>query len=273
MRGAYTAGVLDAFLDGGIDIRSVIGVSAGANAGANYVASQRERNQPVFVELASDRHFAGVANLLRERSWFGMRYLFETVPERLVPFDYGAFARSPRVFTVCVTEGVSGVPLYLRQHDYDPRWFVRTVLRASSSLPLLAPPVAIDGRWCFDGGVSDAIPIERSIADGNLRNVVVLTRNAGYRKQPQRLGPPARRLLRRHPGVVQALAERHGRYNACLERVEALERAGAAFVLRPVEPLLVDRMERDVVKLEALYRQGYEETLARAPALKAWCAG
>jgi predicted patatin/cPLA2 family phospholipase len=270
MRTTYTGGVLDAFCDAGVDLRYVIGVSAGANAGSNYVVDQRERNHRVFVDLTADPRYAGWRNLLRERSWFGMRFLFETLPDRLAPFDYEAFRASPRALVVGVTDCATGEARYLRSHDHDPRWFMRTVLCATCSLPVLSPPVAVQGRPCLDGGLSDSIPIVRAIADGNSRSVVVLTRNPGYRKPPQRLGAAGRVLLARYPAVVRALRDRHVRYNASLDLVASLERAGSAFVLRPVRPLVVGRMERDPAKLEALYRQGYAETMARVPELRAW---
>jgi predicted patatin/cPLA2 family phospholipase len=270
MRGAYTAGVLDAFMDAGIDIPYVIGVSAGSNAGSAYVSGQRERGYRTFVEFASHRRYAGFANLLRERSWFGMHFIFETLPDELAPFEYEAFQRSARTFVVGVTDAATGRPVYYRQHDHDPRWFVRTVMRASCSLPVLSRPVDVEGRRCFDGGVSDSIPIERSISDGNLRNVVVLTRNAGYRKDVQRLGPVSRLALARYPSVRRAIAERDSKYNACLDRLESLEETGQAFVLRPIRLLTVDRLERNVSKLDALYHQGYDETLDRLPALQTW---
>ncbi len=273
MRATYTAGVLDAFLDEDIDLRYVIGVSAGANAGGDYVAGQRERNHRVFVDMTADRRYAGWRNVLRERSWFGMRFLFETLPDELAPFDYDAFHRSPRLLTVVVTDCATGNPVYLRQRDHDPRWWVRTVQRATCSLPVLSPPVVIDGRPCLDGGVVDSIPIARAIADGNPRNVVVLTRNNGYRKPPDRPGPLTRTLLHRYPAVLQALRERPVRYNASLDLVESLERAGTAFVIRPVRPLVVGRMERDMARLEALYRQGYDETMQRVPELREWMRG
>ena len=272
MRAAYTGGVLDAFLDEGVRLPYVIGVSAGANAGSDYVAGQRERNHKVFVELAADPRYAGFANLLRERSWFGMRFLFETLPDELAPFRYDAFQRTAQTLVVAVTDCATGRPVYFRQHDHDVRWFVRTVQRASSSLPVLSPPVEIEGRRCLDGGVSDPLPLDRSIADGNPRNVVVLTRNAGYRKeqQPYWLGPLAALALPRYPLLRRAMRGRHLRYNASLDRLATLERAGQAFVLRPLKPLMVDRLERDVDALDALYQQGYEETLGRVSELKAW---
>jgi len=270
MRGAYTAGVVDAFMDQGVDFPYVIGVSSGANAGGDYISGQRERNHKMFVELVADPRYAGWANLVRERSWFGMRFLFETAPDVVAPFDYEAFHRSGRTFVVVATDCITGSPVYFRHHDHDPRWFVRTVNRASCSLPLLSPPVAIDGRLYVDGGVSDPIPIGRSLEDGNARNVVVLTVNAGYRKSSKLLDLPTRLALPRCRGVRRALRRRGEVYNACLDRLAALEQAGQTFILRPVKPLVVDRLERDVEKLDALYRQGYEETLERLPALKAW---
>lgn len=272
MRVTYTAGALDAFLDEGVDFPYVIGVSAGANAGSNYVVGQRERNHRVFVEMVADPRYAGWANLLRERSWFGMRFLFETLPDELAPYRYADLAASPRTLVTGVTDCATALPVYLCHRDHDPRWFVSTALRATSSLPVLSPAVRIGGRRCLDGGVSDPIPLARAVADGNPRNVIVLTRNAGYRKGPPRFRAATQLFLARYPAIRRALRTRHLRYNATLQHIEELERAGSAFVLRPAAPLVVGRMERDVAKLAALYRQGYDETIACLAELKVWLA-
>ena len=147
---------------------------------------------------------------------------------------------------------------------------MQTLLRASCALPIFSRPVLVDGSPCVDGGVSDSIPIVRAVADGHPRNVVVLTRNAGYRKPPPTHRVLSRALLGRYPAVYRALLRRPGVYNTSLDLVEQMERAGEAFVLRPVRPLEVGRMERDLGRLEVLYRQGYDETLARLPELEAW---
>jgi predicted patatin/cPLA2 family phospholipase len=220
--------------------------------------------------MVADPRYAGLANLLRERSWFGMRFLFETLPDELAPFRYDFFRNSPRTLVVGLTDCATGRPVYLTQRDHDPRWFVRTVLRATSSLPVISPPVEIEGRRYLDGGISDPIPVGHSIVDGNPRNIVVLTQNAGYRKEPQRLGLIPRLALWRYPAIRRAVKERHLRYNDCLDRLAALEQTGKAFVLRPMRPLTVDRMSRNVDALDALYRQGYDETLERLPALREW---
>jgi predicted patatin/cPLA2 family phospholipase len=270
MRTTYTGGVLDAFMDAGVDLAYVIGVSAGANAGSHYVARQRERSHRVFVDLVADPRYAGWRNVARERSWFGMEFLFRTLPDELAPFDYEGFRSSPRTLVAGVTDCRTGAARYYAQRDEDPRWYVQTLLRASCSLPLLSPPVMVQGRPCVDGGVTDSIPILRAVAGGNPRNVVVLTRNAGYRKPPARFRALSRVLLARYPAVHAAMLRRPRVYDASLDLVERMERAGSAFVLRPVRPLAVGRMERDLARLEALYRQGYDETMARMPELEVW---
>ncbi len=245
MRTTYTGGALDAFMDAGIDLGYVIGVSAGANAGSHYVAQQRERSHRVFVDLVADPRYAGWRNLLRERSWFGMKFLFETLPDELAPFDYEGFRSSPRTLVSGVTDCITGAARYCSQRGRDPRWYVQTLLRASCSLPVLSPPVMVEGDPCVDGGVSDSIPILQAVKDGNSRTVVMLTRNAGYRKPPPRLPTLSRVLLARYPAVHTAMLRRHVVYNASLDLVASMERAGSAFVLRPVRPLVVGRMERD----------------------------
>ena len=274
MRGAFTAGVLDCFLDHEIDLSYVIGVSAGANAGANYVVAQRERNHRMFVELAADSRYAGWSNVLRERSWFGMRFLFETAPDEVAPFDYETLARARKRLLVVATDCASGLPAYFSSQDSDPRWFIHKVNRASCSIPLLSPPVKIDGRRYLDGGVSDPIPIGRAIDDGNARNVVVLTRNAGYRKSHDRWDSLLNLLVVGYPGIRRASSRRADVYNASLDTLDTLEQEGKVFVIRPLEPLAVDRLERDTGKLEALYQQGHGEASERIAALRSWlCDG
>jgi predicted patatin/cPLA2 family phospholipase len=270
MRTTYTGGAVDAFMDAGVDLGYVIGVSAGANVGSHYVTRQRERSHRTFVDLVADPRYAGWHNVWRERSWFGMDFIFRTLPDELAPFDYSGFAASPRTLVAAVTDCATGAARYYAQRDRDPRWYVQTLLRASCSLPVLSPPVAVEGRPCVDGGLSDSIPIVRAVQDGNPRNVVVLTRNAGYRKPPPRYRALSRVLLARHPAVYRAMLRRPAVYNASLDLAARMERAGSAFVLRPVRPLVVGRMERDLGRLEALYRQGYDETMARMADLEAW---
>src|SRR5690554_453186 len=264
MRGAYTSGVLSAFMDKGIKFSYVIGVSAGANNGANFVAEQRERNKKVFVDYVSHKDYSGFRHLINEKSYFNMKFLFDTLPNELVPFDYDTFFNSPTIFKVCVTDVETGHPKYFeKSQSKDNKEFMNKVLRASSSLPIISPPVEINGKLYFDGGITDSIPIEKSIEDGNQYNVVVLTRNNGYLKEKQKLGVYSKHYLRKYPTILQAIKKRHIKYNITLEKIANLEREGYIFVFRPIAPLMVDRLEKDSLKLNDLYNQGYKETLER----------
>ena len=271
MRGAYTSGVLRAFMDEGIKFPYVIGVSAGANNGANFVAEQKDRNKKVFVDYVSHKDYSGFRHLIKERSYFNMKFLFDTLPNQLVPFDYDTFFNSPTIFKVCVTEVETGYPKYFeKSQSKDNKEFMNKVLRASSSLPIISPPVEINGKLYFDGGITDSIPIEKSIEDGNQYNVVVLTRNNGYLKEEQKLGVYSKHYLRKYPTILQAIKKRHIKYNITLEKIANLEREGYIFVFRPIAPLMVDRLEKDPLKLNNLYNQGYEETLERMEEFKKW---
>ncbi|MGI6113618.1 MAG: patatin-like phospholipase family protein [Mahellales bacterium] len=272
MRGAYTSGVLDALMDKGIEFPYVIGVSAGANNGANFVARQRERNKRVFVDFVEDKRYSGWGNLLKKGMYFGMDFLFDDLPNRLAPFDYQTFYETSTIFYACVTDCVSGQAVYFKQKDYDPRFFMEKILRASSSVPIICRPVEIDGRMYLDGGISDSIPVEKSMADGNAFNVVVLTRNEGYVKKPARTSAIAAMVLARYPKFVQAMRKRHIMYNRCLNKILELEAEGKVFVFRPQAKIEVAMMDRDMDKIDGLYRQGYSEAMDRIKDLKDWIA-
>lgn len=270
MRGAYTSGVLAAFMDENIKFPYVIGVSAGANNGANFVAEQRDRNKKVFVDYADHEDFAGFKHWLVEKNYFNMEFLFEKLPNELVPFDYTTFFNSSTIFKVCVTDCETGMPVYFEKSQFNSLEFMNKVLRASSSLPVISEPVEVFGKLYFDGGISDSIPIEKSIEDGNCYNVVVLTRNEDYRKEEQILGLFAKHALREYPKILNAIESRHIKYNITLEKIRVLEEEGFVYVFRPIEPLEVDRLEKDKSKLNKLYEQGYNETMKQIESFKMW---
>lgn len=272
MRGAYTAGVLAAFTDNNIDFPYVIGVSAGANNGADFVSKQMDRNRRVFIDHVARKEYCGVKYLVREKSYFNMKFLFDTLIDEIDPFDYDTFINSKTKFKAVTTEVSSGQAVYFDKEQFKEKGkdFFAQVLKASSSLPLISPPVEIEGKLYYDGGVSDSIPIEESIKDGNTLNVVVLTRNEGYRKKEQKLGLVSRKVLSKYPKVYEAIKNRHIKYNITLEKIEKLERDGFVYVFRPIRKLEVHRIERDTDKLEKLYKQGYDETVERLDDFLNW---
>ncbi len=270
MRGSYTSGVLAAFMDEGIKFPYIIGVSAGASNGANFVAEQRERNRKVFVDYVKHKEYSGFKHWIKEKSYFNMDFLYNKLPNQIVPFDYDTFEKSKTIFKACVTHCKTGKPVYFEKSNFSPEYYMEVVLRASSSLPIISPPVQIDGEFYYDGGITDSMPIEKSIEDGNLYNVIILTRNEGYRKSEEKLGFFIRKKLKKHPKLYDAIKNRHVRYNTVLDKINELERKGKVFVFRPIEGLVVDRLEKDISKLDDLYNQGYQEAMDQMDKFKAW---
>lgn len=264
MRGVYTAGVLDYLMDEGIWIDNVYGVSAGACHGTSYVARQRGRAIRTVMEYVGDRRYASYRNLFTTGNYFGEKFVYDDIPKKLVPFDYDAYAHSDmRLYSVvfnCRTgqaEYPQGVDMY-KDMPY---------ILASSSLPLLSKMVWIDGQPFLDGGIGDSIPIAKSVADGNKRNLIILTQHRGYRKQPTRMLPLLSTRYRRYPRMVEALRSRHTRYNEQLDFVYAQEEQGDAVIIQPSTPVTIRSMERDTKALGALYEQGYADARAARPAL------
>lgn len=271
MRGAYTAGVLEAFLDHNITFPYAIGVSAGANTLCSYLSGQKGRNKRIYTHWITDKRFIGIKNLFSEGSYFGMHFLFDELPQTLDPFDFEAIKRSKTCFRIGVTNCETGKCEYLDPLTASSIDAFDQMFKASSSLPLISKIVTLNGKPYLDGGIADSIPIEKAVADGYERNVIILTRNLGYRKSySKHLHFLARKKLKRYPKLVDAIGNRYKMYNDTLEKIAALEKEGKVFVLRPQKPLDVDRFEKDQRKLEALYEQGYEDAICALPALKAF---
>lgn len=270
MRGMYTIGVLDRFLNAGITFDYVIGVSAGACNGVSYVAQQKGRNYRINTRHILDKRYISLSNLVHERSLFGMNFLFNTVPNELDPFDYEAFLASPTEFVVGATDVNLGRPDYFTKEalDHDS-----TILCASSSIPCFSPMVSFRGRQYLDGGTSDPIPFKKALADGCDRLVVVLTRDRAYRKQPEKLRPLYRVMYRNHPALIELLDRRYLIYNRTLEDLRALESEGRAMIIAPQKPLVIGRFEKDPHRLSAAAQLGYHDAVSAEKKIKAFFSG
>ncbi|MEI2357941.1 patatin family protein [Mesobacillus zeae] len=268
MRGVYTAGVLECFLEQGIQFPYVIGVSAGACNAASYLSKQKGRNKRVNIGLVTDPRYLSWQNFIRTRQFFGMDFIFNEVPNKIIPYNYEEFYKSDSEFIVGTTDCLTGDPVYFSRNDYGED--VLTALKASSSLPFIAPEIRFKEKILLDGGISDPIPIKKAQSDGNGRNVVVLTRNEGYLKKPSKLQFLVRRKYPKYTGLQNALATRYRKYNESVRYVEEEEKKGNALIIRPKQPLQVGRMERNPQKLENLYIQGYEDANQALARLEAW---
>lgn len=252
MRGMFTAGVLDAFLDHHIRADRVVGVSAGALFGVNYLSGQRGRVIRYNKRFNADRNYMGLRPLLREGNIVSTDYAYDRVPRLLDPFDDEAFQASGIPFDAVVTALSDGQPSYIRIHSVFQQM---DVLRASGSMPFVSRPVELEGQLYLDGGIADSIPFRYLADQGCEKLVVVLTRPAGYRKKPMN-SRFIRLWYRRYPQLVQTLEQRHIRYNEALDMLTQWERQGRALVIRPRQALAVGRLESDGEKLQAAYDQG-----------------
>lgn len=254
LRGVFTCGVLDCFMDKGIRFPFTVGVSAGACNGLSYMSGQRGRAKASNIDLMDRYHYVGLKYLFTQGCIMDFRLLFEDFPEKIIPYDYDAYFSNPDRFVMVTTNCLTGQAEYLEEKNDSRR--VMDIVRASSSLPFVTRISYVDGIPMLDGGIADSIPVEYAVSQGYDRMVVVLTRNKGYRKKEGAL-PGSRFFYRKYPELQKSLAERNSVYNKTMDLIERLEEEGRIIVIRPEKPVQVGRMEKDTAKLRALYEEGY----------------
>lgn len=254
MRGMFTAGVLDVLMEHGITVDGAIGVSAGAVFGCNYKSHQIGRTIRYSTEYCKDKRYASFGNLLRTGNLYSEQFCYHTVPEKLDPFDAKTFREDPMDFFLVCTDVRTGDPIYHKCRTGDAediQW-----MQASSSMPLAAKIVKIGHYQLLDGGVADSIPVRFFESIGYKRNLIVLTQPKDFVKKKNKMLPAIRARYLRYPAFVEAVADRHERYNETLEHVAMLEQTGQAFVIRPPIPLEIGSMERDPAQLRRVYDTG-----------------
>lgn len=271
MRSMFTSGVLDVLMEHDLDFAYVIGVSAGALTGVNYISHDIGRTARCNIGFADDSRYIGIGNLLRKRSLFNFDFMFGRMAHTILPMDYDRFEHSKQRFVAVATDTATGEPVYLEKGRTED---MMKAVRASSSMPYLAPMVHIDGMNCLDGGVSDAIPIRRAMAEGYAKRVLVLTRDSSFRaSETGRLrGFAIEKTYRAYPRFADKLRTMSARYNRTLDDIASLEKSGDVFILRPELPVTVGRAERDPEKLQALYDEGRRVAEARLEDLKKYLA-
>jgi len=254
MRGVFTCGVLDNFMDRGIRFPYVIGVSAGACNGLSYMSGQRGRAKYSNIDLLAQYQYIGFKHLLKKRNIMDFDLLFEDFPEHILPYDYETYFNSQARYVMVTSNCLTGEANYFEEKQDKKRLI--DIVRASSSLPLMCPIAYVDNQPMLDGGIVDSIPLMRAYTDGYTRNVVILTRNRGYRKEHKDIRVPSF-IYRKYPKMREALSKRCTVYNEQLEMVERMEDEGKIVVIRPQMPIVVGRIERDIHKLTDFYKEGY----------------
>jgi len=256
LRGAFTGGVLEYFLEKELNFDRVIGVSAGACTGASYQSKQKGRNRKVNVEYPADKRYMGLTQLISTGSYFNMKFIFDEIPNKLAPFDEKAFFNNPAEFDIVTTSLGTGDRVVLAKSDIA-NIGVSKALIASSSIPLLSQPVDIGGQLYFDGGVSDSIPVRYALSKHE-KAVVILTRPRGYRKGEMGAKLLFKLVFRKHPEFLETLLKRNDEYNKTLDFCEQMEQEGKLFIIAPAPEFSIGRTEKSYEKRLALYNHGYK---------------
>lgn len=269
LRGIFSSGVCDGLLEGNVMADYVVGVSAGIAYGVSYVSRQPRRNLEVVTRFAPDKRYMGVGNLVdkHNRSYFGLKFAYSTIPNELVPFDYAAFAAFPGAVEAVVTNLNTGKADYLPVPRDDRE---SVVLQASCAMPLMFPVFHIGGQPYLDGGVADAIPWQRALDQGCDRLIVVLTHTRSFVRKPDRVMKLIRRRYREYPAFLEVMERRAEVYNQNRQRLFQLEREGRALVIAPDSTLGVSRTERDTEKLRLLWAEGYQAAADRLEEIRAY---
>lgn len=254
MRGVFTSGVLDAFMKHQLYFNYVVAVSAGACNGMSYISRQPRRARIANIDYIAKYDYVGIKNLVTQGCILDQELLYDRFQNELIPFDYDEFFKHSSSFEMVTTNCNTGLAEYLTETSDRQR--ACDVARASSSLPFLSKIVMIDGVPMLDGGIVDSIPVVRAMETGHATNVVVSTRNYGYRESgPDRKIPNF--IYKNYPRLRVALSRRIEAYNRQLQLTEDLEREGKIICIRPQKPMEVRRIDNDLEKLEALYEEGF----------------
>lgn len=255
-RGVFTAGVLDYFMEQNLYLPYVIGVSAGSCNAVNYVSHQPGRMKLCTIDYLEAGSYVGLKYLVKNHSLFNMDLIFDIFPNKIIPFDYDAYFSSNQTCILTATNCLTGKAAYLSERADRER--LMAACRASSSLPIFSPTVEVDGIPMLDGGVADSIPIRKALNDGIKKNIIILTRQEGYRKSPAKKSlQMAKIMYQKYPYLIRAVKNRAYYYNRTMELVENLEERGHVLVIRPQIPVIKNTEDR-VEVLTAFYQHGYE---------------
>ena len=263
-RPIFSAGVMDALLDNNIIFPYCIGVSAGITNGISYISKQKGRNLEVLTKYRNDKRYLGYGNFLKCKSLFGLDFVFDEIPNKLVPFDMDTYKKYTGKVLIGVTNAKTGKTEYLDGKDLDDK---ATFLRATCALPIFFPVIKINDNEYYDGGLCDPIPIKKAIVDGNEKHLIILTQPKGYTKDLSKKNIIVSKLLNhKYPNLKNAFLTRHKSYNEILKFCEELERQGKAIILRPEYKL--ESFEKDVNKLKSNYDHGYNLATKHLPQIK-----
>ena len=271
MRAAYTSAMVVALIEAGLVFPFVAGISAGASNTVNYLAGDAWRARASFTTFAADPNFGGWRTFVRGQGLFNSDYIYRrtSAPDEALPYDYPAFLAHPAEFSIAAFRARDGATVRWGRAETTTQQHLMSFVQASSTMPVIMPPVDIDGDLHVDGalGETGGIPIDAARAAGFRKMVVVLTQERRYTKKPLTNPWFYRRHFRRHPAVADALLSRWSRYNATRDELFELERAGEVYVFAP-EQMTISNGERNVAKLQAAHEAGLAQAAREMPAIR-----
>lgn len=266
MRGMFTAGVLDVLMENDIEFDGVIGVSAGATFGCNYISKQIGRTIRYNKKYCRDKRYCSFRSLIKTGDLFGEDFCYNKIPNELDPYDNDAFRKSETEFYIVTTDIETGEAVYKKYDVDDPECLLW--MRASASMPLASRIVEAGGRKMLDGGMADSIPVKKFEEMGYNKNVVVLTQPDGYVKEKNSALPLIRLKYKKYPKLIEVMANRHIMYNETLGYIKEKEASGELFVIRPEEKLNVGHIEHNADELEKAYQTGRKVAQKKLEKLK-----
>ncbi len=266
-RGIFSAGVVDYLLENKIEFPYVIGVSMGACNGVNYISKQIGRNLNVPYSYVEDNRYMSYKRLLTKGELFGMDFVFNEIPKKLIPFDFETYVKSEQEFIIGTTDCITGKPFYIKTLDYEN---LLISLRASASLPFASKIVEYENKKLLDGGISDPIPYKKALEDGCNKLVIVLTQTIDFVKKPTKFSTLGKLIYPKYPELVNVLSNRYQFYNHQMMEIKKLEKEGKAFVIRPETKIPVSRTERNKLKLQEAFNMGYKHCDTIYNDLKYW---
>lgn len=271
MRASYTSGMVVALLEADIHAPFVAGISAGASNTANYLSRDAPRARSSFTDFAADPNFGDWRTFLRGKGLFHSEYIYEHAGLPGMPLEYNweAFQQHPADFRIGGFDIGSGDTVWWGRDDTPEMGDLMRRVRASSTMPIVMPPVPINGRTYVDGalGTDGGIPLSIAEELGYERFLVVLTRERSYQKAPEKFPRFYLAYFRKYPAVADALLTRWWRYNQTREKLFELQRAGKAYLFTP-EVMPVANGERNVQKLNAAHELGLAQARREMPAIQ-----
>lgn len=270
MRGLFTAGIIDVWMEKGIRFDGIIGVSAGATFGCNYKSHQPGRVIRYNIRFKNDPRYMGIGSLIKTGDYVNGPFSYHYMPLKLDIFDTETFNNDPSEFWVVATDVHTGEPHYkqIKEVNYESlEW-----IRASASLPILSKPVQLGTDYFLDGGISDSIPVRFFQQQGYNRNVVILTQPKGFKKKPTKLMPVFKATMRRYPAIIEAMKRRHEMYNDELEYITEQESLGNTLVIYPDDVLPIGRTSQNESKMRLIYEMGRKAGEATAEKVRCFVA-